>query len=117
MSDNFESLFIQFLKDKPAAMNTLFDDLQRLISLNTGLSKFLTNIDEEEMNEENVRQKIRTIMRVVKSQNSMLIKFITLLIAYTQGKNFENDIAVLLQKFGKGDEALEILLDNKSKGK
>lgn len=117
MDNFFTELFMEFLRDKPTALKTLLEDIERLQNFRKGLDKFLENIDEADMNQENIRQKFRTLIKVNKAQNSMLTKFLIILIAYVQGNNFDSDIANTLSKLGKGDEALRQMLKNKMSGR
>lgn len=116
-SDPFTDLFMQFLQDKKTAVASVADDVHRLHSLNKGLATFLANIDDADLSEENVRQKIRTLMKVLKTQNNIMSKMSILLLAYIQGSNFDQDVARLLDNLGKGEEALKAMMDAKLKGK
>lgn len=114
--DPFKDLFMQFLRDKKTAVKSVAEDLERMQALNRGLATFLENIDEAEMSDANVRQKLRTLMKVLKTQNSIMTKTMVLMLAYIQGTSFDKDVANMLAQLGYGEEALKAMMDSKLKG-
>lgn len=117
MSNDFEELFMQFLRDKKTATNSVMNDIQTLQSLNKGLTTFIENIETADINKENIRQKFRTLMKLSKTQNNIISKLTTLLLVYIQGNSFDRDVAILLNNLGRGEEALKQMLKNKMEGK
>lgn len=117
MSDDPFEIFLQFLRDKKTAIKNVSDDVQRLTTLNRGVSTFLDDIDGPNFDEEIMRKKLKTLMRVIKLQNTIMSKMMVLMLAYIQGSNFDQDVANMLDKLGRGEEALNAMLDAKSKGR
>ncbi len=105
------------MKDKKTALSAMFENLAKTQSYITGLNKFIDNIDNAEMSEENIRKKFKTLMKVVRDQNSMLTKLLLINIVYMQGDRFDSDVAKVLLKMGHGDEALRQMFRNKMDGK
>lgn len=116
MSDPFADLFMQFLKDKKTAVKGVVEDFERLNHLNKGLTIFLKNIDNDEISNEEIRKKVSTLVKVMKTQNNIMTKMMILLIAYINGSRFEQDVASLLSQSGHGEEALNAMMDSKLKG-
>ena len=115
-NDPFE-IFIRFLRNRNDAIKNVKEDIERLNNLNKGVSTFLDDIDNPDFDQEIMRRKLKTLLRVIKVQNAVMSKMMILMLAYIRGSNFEQDVANLLDKVGRGEEALEALLDAKSKGR
>ncbi|MDX1700057.1 MAG: hypothetical protein R3250_05530 [Melioribacteraceae bacterium] len=115
--DPLSRLMMEFMKDKKTALSAMFENLAKTQSYILGLNKFLDNIDNAEMSEENIRKKFKTLMKVIRDQNSMLTKLLLINIVYMQGDRFDSDVAKVLLKMGHGDEALQQMFKNKMDGR
>ena len=108
-----QELLMSFLKDKKQSIESIFDDIEKSISYSKGLKTFIENIDSAHMNEENTRQKFRTMMKVLNNQNTVIRKLLFVCLVYMQGSNFDVDVASALTKLGRGDEALREMYKSK----
>ncbi len=111
-----DKLFMKFLTEKERSLKSLLLDIETTTKYEKGLTQFLENIDEAEMTEANIRQKFKTMMKVVNYQNNIITKLLYLNLVYMQGSNFDSDVGTALSKMGKGEEALKAMLNKKMKG-
>lgn len=114
--DPLSNLMMEFMKDKKTALSAMLEALDKTRSYSKGLNKFIDNIDDADMSDENVKKKFKTLMKVVRDQNSMLLKLLLINVVYMQSNNFDADVAKVLMKMGHGQEALQQMLKNKMGG-
>jgi len=81
-----------------------------------GLEKFINNIDDAEMSKENIRQKLKTLMKVEKEQISIIKQFLLINLIYVSSDTFTTDAAKLTMKLGRGEEALQAMFKAKMSG-
>lgn len=112
----FSKLLMEFLKNKETALAGLIKDLYDTQKQGAGLDKFIENIDSADMNEDNIRQKFKTLMKVIRKQNSINIKLLVLISIYASSSDFDANVARILNKMGKGNEALHQMFKNKMRG-
>lgn len=112
-----DDLFMNFLNDKESAVRSIFDDIENCDKYSKGLEKFLSNIDDTELTEENIRKKFKTLMKVLNTQNTIVRKLLYITLIYMSGDNFDTDVGKLLIRMGRGEEALQTMFKNKLKGK
>lgn len=117
MDDPLSGLMMEFMRDKKTALSAMFEGITKTQSYITGLNKFVDNIDNAEMSEENIRKKFKTLMKVIRDQNSMLTKLLLINIIYMQSNGFDGDVARVLMKLGHADEALQQMFKNKMDGR
>jgi hypothetical protein len=101
------------MKDKKTALSAMFENLEKTQVYIGGMNKFIDNIDNSEMSEDNIRKKFKTLMKVIRDQNSMLTKLLLINIVYLQSDGFDIDASKVLMKMGYGQEALQQMLKNK----
>ena len=111
--DPLSRLMMEFMKDKKTALSAMFEGIEKTQSYIAGLNKFIDNIDNAEMSDENIRKKFKTLMKVIRDQNSMLTKLLLINVVYMQSDSFDADVAKVLMKLGHGQEALQQMLRNK----
>ena len=100
---------IEILKDK----SKIIEYLLKTISTNEKISNGLNEINIPEISTEG---KVGKLLEVVSKQSLQIRQLSTILLVYTQSKNFDSQIAEIMVKFGKGEEALQIMLNKKMKG-
>lgn len=100
---------IEILKDK----SKIIEYLLKTISTNEKISNGLNGINIPEISTEG---KVGKLLEVVSKQSLQIRQLSTILLVYTQSKNFDSQIAEIMVKFGKGEEALQIMLNKKMKG-
>lgn len=97
------------LKNKKGVIKFLFDTFHKNDNMSAGLRK-LSESDNEEF-------KTKKLLEVVANQNIQIKHLSLLLLCYVQGSNFDVDVAQMLNKMGRGDEALQQMFKNKLNNK
>lgn len=112
-----DELMMNFLTNKEESLQSLFKDIMKVQEHKKGLIQYLKNIDTCDMEEVDLRKKFKTMMSVAHEQEVVIEKLIMLMVVYMAGRNFDGDVATILTKLGKGEEALQAMFANKFKGK
>ena len=93
------------LKNKGDVIKFLLDTFQKSDKMSAGLRK-LKESDNEEF-------KTEKLLEVVANQGIQIKHLTLLLLCYAQGSNFDVDVAHMLNKMGRGEEALRQMMKNK----
>lgn len=64
---------------------------------------------------ENLQFKVEKLIEVVSNQSIQIKHLSILLLIYAQSTGFDGDLGVMLNKMGRGEEALKQMLKNKMK--
>ncbi len=111
--DEFTDLFMDLLKNKDTVIENLFQDLSQVMKHEKGMAKFKDDIltcDEQEL-----RRKLSVTCKVIEKQSIIFKRMCIILMTYTSGGNFDIDAAKVLNKCGRGQEALQHMLKQKLK--
>ncbi|HCY85362.1 MAG TPA: hypothetical protein DHV36_09540 [Desulfobacteraceae bacterium] len=111
-----DDLFMGFLKDKGKALKSVLEDIQSTMKYSDGMSKFLGTIDTCDLEEADIRKKLKTMMKVLDKQNAIIRKMLLINLVYMQGRNFGSDAGSALVKMGRGEEALRAMFESKMRG-
>ncbi len=101
---------LEILENKEDVIKYLLD----LVLKGGDIYQGLSSINNPDISEEG---KLKKVIEVVAKQSLHIQQLATVLLIYAQSNNFDGDLATMLNKLGKGEEALKIMLDNKLKGK
>ncbi len=108
-----DEIFMALLKDKKSALKSILKDIDKTGIYSGGLDQFLETIDTCDLEEVDIRKKLKTIMKVLSSQNAILRKLLFITLIYMQGNTFDSDAGNALVKMGRGEEALKQMFKNK----
>lgn len=93
------------LKNKEEVIKFLLDTIKTSSKMSNGLRK-LKDSDNEEF-------KTEKLLEVVANQSAQIKHLTLLLLCYSQGSNFDVDVAMMLNKMGRGKEVLKHMFENK----
>mgnify|MGYP005664201831 CR=1 FL=1 len=113
MNKELGDIMMSFLEDKSSALKEIMFDMQSNAKHISGLDKFLSNIDKAELEEADIRQKFKTLMKVSKKQSDITSRLLIIIFVYMQSSSFDTDVSRLLVKLGRGDEAIKQMFKNK----
>lgn len=99
---------LNLLKDKKDVIKFLIDTIDSNSKMSSGLRKLTASKDSE--------FKTDKLLEVVANQSIQIKHLSLLLLCYAQGRNFDSDIAIMLNKMGRGEEALKQMFKNKLNG-
>lgn len=99
---------LDLLKNKGDVVKFLLETIDSNEKMAVGLRK-LSESDNESF-------KVAKLLEVVSNQSIQIKHLSLLLLVYAQSSNFDVDIAHLLNKMGRGDEALRQMFKNKMGG-
>ena len=93
------------LKNKGDVIKFLLDTFQKSDNMSAGLRKLKESTNED--------FKTEKLLEVVTNQSIQIKHLALLLLCYAQGSNFDVDVAHMLNKMGRGEEALRQMMKNK----
>jgi len=103
---------LKLLKDKEKVIRFLLDITFDNDKVSKGLIKFQKSLDENK-SEANMAKAIQTTMKILSKQTDTIRQLSLLMLIYTQSDSFDTDIAKILNKLGKGEEALKTIIEKK----
>ena len=96
------------LRDK----RSVIEKLLKSVELNNKIIQGLSTMKERGFSNEGMIEKLVQSSIVMCSQLSTLPP---ICLAYSQGTDFDKDVAGMMNKMGRGDEAIRIMMENKFK--
>jgi hypothetical protein len=93
------------LKNKQDVIKFLLDTIDSNTKASQGIRKLKQNNNEQ--------FKTEKLLEVVANQSIQVKHLTLLLLCYVQGSNFDVDVAQMLNKMGRGEEALKQMMKNK----
>jgi hypothetical protein len=97
------------LKDKKDVIKFLLKTIETNSKMTQGLRGLKTS--------QNEHFKTEKLLEVVANQGEQIKHMSLLLLCYSQGCNFDSDIAIMMNKMGRGEEALKQMFKNKMDGR
>lgn len=109
-------LLMGLLKDKETAMRQLMHDYEMCDNNLKAISSMIEKIEEtpDKINIDKLNTRYATLMRSVLSMNQ---KLLLLAIVYYSGTNSSTDLTTVLNKLGRGSEAMQAMFNAKINGK
>ena len=112
--DQLAEMLMGFIKDKPACLAQITESLQQVSTIGRGMDRLQEQLEGDE--EVDLQ---KAMLALVKSMRKLATHTqITGMVAlvYVDGTQFDVDVALLLNRLGKGGEALKTIFQNKMKG-
>lgn len=109
--EEFEELMWKMLKDKGQILRVLIDDIGHSQTQINGLEKFMDNSKDWEI--ENLKEKLPVVFKVMKKQSITIRAMLAVLMVYVSGGDFDTDVAQVLNKMGRGQDAVREILKQK----
>lgn len=106
---------MDLLKDKRKLIGFLLEAIQESQKEKEGLTKLCESLTREEPNlkAENIARCIAATMQVTAKQSHRLQSIATIALITCQSSDFDVNVAQMLNKLGKGKEALQQMFKNK----
>lgn len=111
---------LKLISDKSGLIKYLLTIIEKQQKKSVGLSKIRESLirkDNPNISNANIVNCLEKTMLDSVETNESLMEISILLLVYTQSSGFDADVAKLLSKLGKGEEALRAMMDAKLKGK
>jgi len=108
-------LFMSMLKDRKQVVEALLSAMEQSEKMISGLSKVSDSVIENP-SDENLRKMVNTTMKCVSKQAKIIQMLALVSLVYTSSSQFSSDVARILIKFGKGEEALREMFNQKLRG-
>lgn len=111
-------ILLEVLKDKTKLINFLFDTIQKSDFEKNGLLKLseCLNRGGPNLKIESIAKCIETTMSILAKQQHSIQQLAMIALIQCQSSNFDIDVVKMLNKFGKGQEALQHMFKNKMNG-
>lgn len=98
-------IIMDMLKNKGDVINFLLETIESNNKMSNGLRK-LTESNNQEF-------KMNKLLEVVANQSIQIKHLSLLLLIYAKSSDFDKDMAIMLNKMGRGEEALKQMFKNK----
>lgn len=110
---------MDLLKDKSALLTYLLKVIEDSDREREGLTMLRDSLVREDPNHsiDNIARCLSTTMKITAKQSDQLRKISVIALIMAQSSDFDADVAKMLNKMGKGEEALKQMFENKLKGK
>ena len=102
-------ILFDILKDKKAVIKFLMDSMSSNEKQTVGLRKLKESTD--------VNFKIDKLLEVTANQSAHIKTMSLILLVYAQSSDFDMNVAQMLNKMGRGEEALKQMFKNKLEGR
>lgn len=108
-------ILLEVLKDKKKLIAFLLDTIDKSNTEQNGLLKLSESLsrDEPNLSIENIAHCVAVTMRYTAKQQYTLRQLAIIALIQCQSSSFDVDVAQILNKLGKGKEALQQMLKNK----
>ena len=104
-----EDFILNLLRDKKALLKYLLDVMMSADKYTNGL----LGMKERGFSTEGM---LDNVIKVSAKQSQQLKHLALIALMYAQSDKFDTDIAIMMNKFGRGEEALKVMFDKKVKG-
>lgn len=101
---------LNLIEDKSGVLKFLIETMTKSEIVTDNLRKYV--VSDTISND----AKIKALLEVTANQNVQISKLASLLLVYTSSDSFTSDVAKMAAKFGKGEEALQMMFKQKLKG-
>jgi hypothetical protein len=111
-------ILLEVLKDKTRLIKFLLDTIQKSDIEKNGLLKLSESLtrDEPNLKIENIAKCVATTMSITAKQQHSIQQLAIIALIQCQSNDFDVDVAKMLNKLGKGQEALQQMFKNKLNG-
>lgn len=98
-------IIMDMLKNKGDVIKFLLETIESNNKMSNGLRKLIESNNQE--------FKTNKLLEVVANQSIQIKHLSLLLLIYAQSSDFDKDMAMMLNKMGRGEEALKQMVKNK----
>lgn len=118
MTDMTDQL-MSILKDKKSLISFLINIAAEAQKEQDGLMRLSDSLTREEPNlkPENMAKCVAAVMKVTAKQAHTIQRLSLIALIQAQSSSFDSDLAQMLNKMGKGQEALRAMMEAKLKGR
>lgn len=111
-------LLLDLLKDKKTLIKFLLTVIQDSAKEQDGLIRLSESLTRENPNHspENLAKCTATALKMLSKQNHAIQNLAIIALIQAQSTSFDTDVAIMMNKFGRGDEALQQMFKNKLQG-
>lgn len=108
-------ILLEVLKDKKKLITFLLDTIDKSNTEKEGLLKLSQSLTRDEPNliVENIAKCIAVTMQITAKQQHAIQQLAIIALIQCQSSDFDVDVAKMLNKLGKGQEALQQMFKNK----
>lgn len=112
-------LIFDLLKDKKTLITFLLNTIEESEKEKAGLLRLSESLtrDTPNLTPENMARCLATTMKVSAKQSNALQNLATIALIQCQSNHFDGDVAQMMIKMGRGNEALQQMFKNKLEGK
>lgn len=112
-------ILLNILKDKTALIAFLIKTIEESQTEKEGLGKLCETLTRETPNlsPENMARCLATTMKITAKQSNAIQNLATIALIQAQSSGFDGDVAQMLNKMGRGKEALQQMFKNKMNGR
>ncbi len=112
-------LLLDILKDKKKLIKFLLATIEESQKEKEGLVKLSESLTREEPNlkPENIAKCLAVTMRISAKQSHSIQNLATIALIVCQSSDFDVNVAQMMNKLGRGEEALKQMFDNKLSGR
>ena len=112
-------ILLDILKDKSNLITFLLATIQESQKEKEGLLKLTGSLTREDPNlkPENIAKCLAVTMKTTAKQSHTLQQLATICLISCQSSGFDTDVAQMMSKMGRGNEALKQMFENKLNGK
>jgi len=110
-------ILLEILKDKKKLIAFLLDTIEKSNTEKNGILKLSESLSRDEPNLliENIAHCVGVTMRYTAKQHHAIQQLAIIALIQCQSSGFDVDVAQMLNKLGKGEEALQQMFKNKLK--
>lgn len=113
--DDLPDMIMGMLKSKQLVIKTIISDIEKCQNISKGLEKCTDSVITNP-SEENLRKMLNTSMKCISKQSDIITKLLIVALMYCGGDNYDSDATTILNKLGRGKEALRHIFKNKFGG-
>ena len=111
-TENFADLMSSMLKDKEKVCSFLLGAIEQSNKMEAGFKKAYLDF-ENNSTDANLKKMLATTMKCVGKQSSQIKALAMIALVYSSGSNYDMDVAGIMLKLGKGQEAMQTIWKKK----
>ena len=112
--EDLPNLILNMFKSKDVVIKTILNDIDKNYKIQQGLKKCCDSVIDNP-SDENLRKMVNTTMKCVATQSDIISRLCIISLMYCGGNNYDGDATTILNKFGRGREAVQELFKRKFK--
>jgi len=113
--DQFGDFCLHIMKNREEVLKNILRDIQQVEKQQAGLMSVIPSLTEE-TSDANLRHQLKTCMQVQAQQAQIIRTLLMISLINISSQDFVAQVAQLANKFGKGEEALREMFNQKLRG-